>query len=48
MAGTGQTEVWLDGWREGGLGQQKDDCRGGAIMRKREEGVEIPAAYVDD
>ena len=28
MVGTGLTEVRLDRWREGGLGQQRDDVGG--------------------
>ena len=27
-AGTRETEVWLDGWCEGGLGQQRNDGGG--------------------
>ena len=46
----GQSEVRLDGWREDGLGQQRDD--GGAVgwgtMLERQEGVESLGAYVDD
>ena len=30
-----EIEVRLDGWREGGLGQQKIDGGGGAPMRER-------------
>ena len=33
-AGTRETEVRLDGWCEGGLGQQKNDDGGCASMRK--------------
>ena len=40
--------VRLDGLCEGGLGQQKDDCRGCATMRERLEGVESPGAYVNN
>ena len=35
--GTRETEVWLDGWCEGGLGQQTNDGGGCASMRKRSE-----------
>ena len=34
-AGTGQTEVRLDGWHECGLGQQRDDC-GGCVKYRKE------------
>ena len=27
------TEVWLGGWREGGLGQQRDDGEGCATKK---------------
>ena len=37
-----ETEVWLDGWCEGGLGQQKNDGEGCATMRERSEKVESP------
>ena len=32
--------VKLDGWHEGGLGQQRDDGKGCATICKRQEGVE--------
>ena len=35
------------GWRDDGLGQQRDDCGGCSIMRKRLEGAKSPGAYVD-
>ena len=38
----------LDGWCEGGLGQQKDDSRDWARMHECSEGVESPGAYIDD
>ena len=41
--GTRETEVRLDGWCEGGLRQQRNDCGGCATMRER---VESPGAYV--
>ena len=41
-------KVKLDGWCEGGLGQQRDDDGGCPTMHKRKEGVESPGPYVDD
>ena len=38
-AGTRETEVRLDGWCEGGLGQQRNDGGGCATMRERLESV---------
>ena len=38
----------LDGWRKGGLGQQRDDGGGCATMRERPEEVKSRGAYVDD
>ena len=46
-AGTGQTEVQLDVWCEGGIGQQRDDG-GGCATHERLEGVESPGTYVND
>ena len=43
-AGTRETEVRLDGWCEGGLVQQRNDCEGCATMRERSERVESPGA----
>ena len=37
IAGTGLTEVRLHGWREGGLGMERDDGGGCATMRERKE-----------
>ena len=37
-----ETEVRLDGWCEGGLRQQKNDCIGFVTMRERSERVESP------
>ena len=37
MVGTGQTEVWLDGWHEDGVEQQRDDCGGYVTMKDRKE-----------
>ena len=45
-AGTRETEVRLDGWCEGGLGQQRNDGGGCATMRERPERVESPGTYV--
>ena len=47
-AGTRETEVRLDGWCEGGLGQQRNDGGGCATMRKRSERVESPSTYVTE
>ena len=38
-AGTTETEVRLDGWCEGGLGQQGNDGSGCVTMRERSERV---------
>ena len=43
-AGMRKTEVWLNGWCEGGFGQQRNDGGGCAIM-KRSERVEGPGTY---
>ena len=43
-----QIEVMLDGWREGGLGQPRNDGGGRATMLEKQEGVESPGAYADD
>ena len=40
MAGTRETEVRLDGWCEGGLGQRRNDGGGCESMRERSERVE--------
>ena len=49
-AGTRQTEVRLDGWCEGGLGQQRNDGGGCATMYERQERVESesPGTYVTE
>ena len=47
-AGMRETEVWLDGWCEGGLGQQRNDGRGCASMHERSLRVESPGAYVTE
>ena len=44
--GTGNTEVGLDGWCEGGLRYQRNDCGGCVTMRKRPERFESPGTYV--
>ena len=36
-AGTRETDVRLDGWCEGGLGQQRNDCGGCGTMPERSE-----------
>ena len=42
----GKTEVRLDGWCEGGVRQQRNDCEGCATMRERPESVQSPGTYV--
>ena len=37
---------WLDGWYEGGLGQQRNGGGGWASMRERLERVESPGTYI--
>ena len=44
-AGTRDTEVSLDGWCEGGLGQQRNDGGRCTTMRERSERVEGPGTY---
>ena len=46
--GTGETEVWLDGWCEGGFRQQRNDGGGRATMREGPERVESPGTYVTE
>ena len=41
-----ETEVRLDGWCEGGLGQQRNDGGGCTSMRDRSERVENPGTNV--
>ena len=46
VGGTRETEVGVDGWCEGGLGQQRNEggvCRS---IRKRSENVESPIVYM--
>ena len=47
-AGTRETEVRLDAWCEGGLGQQRNDGGGCATMHKRSERVESHETYVTE
>ena len=44
-AGTRETEVRLDEWWEGDLGQQRNDGGGCATIRDSSERVESPGAY---
>ena len=46
--GTRETEVMLDEWCEGGLGQRRNGCGGCATMRKRSERVESHGIYVTE
>ena len=43
-----ETEVGLDGWCEGCLGQQRNDGLGCSSMRERLERVESPGTYVTE
>ena len=47
-AGTRETEVWLDGWCEGGLGHQRNDGGGCASKGERSERVESTGTYVTE
>ena len=47
-AGTRETVVRLDGWCEGGPGQQRNDGETYALMRERSESVESPSTYVTE
>ena len=47
-AGTRETEVMLNGWCQGGLGQQRNDGGGCASMREGSERVECPGTYVTE
>ena len=47
-AGSRETEVRLDGWCEGGLGQQRNDGGGCTSMHERSEIVDSPCAYVTE
>ena len=46
--GTGQIEVRLDSWCEGGLEQQKEYDGGSATMSNGQEGMKSGGAYVND
>ena len=48
MTGTIETEVGMDGWCDGGLGQQRSDGGGCAAMCERPERVESPGTYVTE
>ena len=48
VAGTRETEVVLDGWCEGGIGQQRNYGLGFESMRERSEIVESPGTYVTE
>ena len=43
-----EIEVRLDGWCEGGLGQQRNDGVGCVSMRDRSKRVESPCTYVTE
>ena len=43
-----KTEVRLDGWCEGGIGQQMNDGGGCASMHERSERVESPGTNVSE
>ena len=43
-----ETDVRLDGWCEGGLGQQSNYGRGCASIHERSERVESPGTYVTE
>ena len=45
---TRETEVRLDGWCEGGLGQQQNDSGGHVTMCERSERVESLGTYVTE
>ena len=47
-AGTRETEVGLDGWCEGGLGQQRNDGGGSASKREKSERVERSGTHVTE
>ena len=48
MAGTRETEIRLNGWCEGGLGQQRSDGGVYSSMCGRSEIVESPGTYVTE
>ena len=43
---TRETDVWLDGWCEGGLGQHRNDGGGSPSMRERSERVESQLVHI--
>ena len=43
-----ESEVRLDGWCDGGLGQQRNDGGGCASLRKRSERVKSPGTYATE
>ena len=45
---TRETAVSLDGWCEGGLGQQRNDGGACSSIRERSERVERPGTYVTE
>ena len=45
---TRETEVRLDGWCKGGLGQQRNDGGCCSTVRERKERVESPGTYVTE
>ena len=47
-AGRRETEVILNGWCEGGLGQQRNDGGGCAPMRRRSERGKSPGTNVTE
>ena len=38
----------LEGWCEGGLGQQRNECGGCATTRERSKRIESPGTYVTE
>ena len=47
-AGMRETEVRLDEWCEGGLGQQRNNGGGCTSMRERSERLQSPGTYVTE
>ena len=43
-----ETNVRLNRWCDGGLGQQRNDGGGCASMRERSETVESPGTYITE
>ena len=48
VRGRPMPEVGLDGWCEGGLGQQRNDGGGCATMLERSERVKVPGTYLTE